>query len=226
MKTNHFFLFLAIIISSNGFLYQISLDGPIDFNTTQLPYQKKVVYEEEFTPHAPIFISSNDDFALQTSEEDWKGTGTSNDPYIIEGYHITERITINYTNQYSIGSRETKILIQNTDVHFKIRNSLIERPKFQCTTVNGTETIVHPCDYPGESIHNIRDGITLINTKNAIIENVTIVNIREGSGVHVIDSSNIFIQGNIILDNSKGIKVKQFGKVLMVFFITQQPILI
>lgn len=41
-----------------------------------------------FTPHVPISITSNSQFATMADEEGWRGNGTQSDPYIIEGYDI------------------------------------------------------------------------------------------------------------------------------------------
>ena len=38
-----------------------------------------------YTPHAPITITSNADFSTQG----WPGSGTVDDPYVIEGLNIT-----------------------------------------------------------------------------------------------------------------------------------------
>jgi len=41
------------------------------------------------TPHAPIHIDGDSDFDNQAASEGWDGSGTRDDPYIIEGYSIT-----------------------------------------------------------------------------------------------------------------------------------------
>jgi parallel beta-helix repeat protein len=61
-----------------------------------------------YTPHGPISIDGDADFATQASNEGWPGDGTAGNPYIIENYEI---------NSTFIG-----IHIVNVNVHFKIRN--------------------------------------------------------------------------------------------------------
>jgi len=66
------------------------------------------------TTHQPILIVNDTDFAAQASSEGWPGTGTSGDPYIIEGYDIDRA-----------GTPGACIEIRNTQVHFIIRNCLL-----------------------------------------------------------------------------------------------------
>jgi hypothetical protein len=63
---------------------------------------------EELTPHAPIQILSNADFAGQAAEEGWAGEGSLQSPYIITGYEIE--------------TTGTCIWIENVTSHFVISN--------------------------------------------------------------------------------------------------------
>lgn len=60
-----------------------------------------------YTPHDPITITSDADFASQG----WPGSGTQNDPYVIEGLNIT--------------TSGNCISISNTRVHFVIHYCLL-----------------------------------------------------------------------------------------------------
>ncbi|MFX1255618.1 MAG: hypothetical protein ACFFCZ_28705, partial [Promethearchaeota archaeon] len=62
-----------------------------------------------FNPHTPIFIDDNSDF----STLGFNGSGTSGDPYLIENFFFNS-------------SSATLISIQNTNVHFTIRNNLLD----------------------------------------------------------------------------------------------------
>ena len=63
----------------------------------------------------PISINGNADFANQASINSWPGSGIASDPYIIENVEIT-------TSLSSINA----ISIQNTNVYFLIRNSILQ----------------------------------------------------------------------------------------------------
>ena len=67
------------------------------------------------TSHPPIFIENDTDFANQAALEGWSGSGTPGDPYIIEGYDIDRA-----------GTPGACIEIRNTQVHFIIRNCLLQ----------------------------------------------------------------------------------------------------
>jgi hypothetical protein len=79
-----------------------------------------------YTPHDPIFIEGNDDFAAQAASEGWPGNGTKGDPYIIKGYEIENNVS------ECIG-------IRYTSVHFNISGSLIKNGGISLFEVaNGT----------------------------------------------------------------------------------------
>ena len=65
-----------------------------------------------YTPHDPISIEGDVDFAAQAQSEGWPGDGSEVDPYIIEGYEINstswDAIEIDSTNVYFV-IRDVKI---------------------------------------------------------------------------------------------------------------------
>ncbi len=58
----------------------------------------------QYITHKPISIENNTDFITQAKNEGWKGSGSQENPYIIQGFHI-------YTSGVSIK-------IENTDLFF------------------------------------------------------------------------------------------------------------
>ncbi|MEM3493637.1 MAG: hypothetical protein QXD15_04710, partial [Thermoplasmata archaeon] len=74
---------------------------------------KSTEMEVKGTPHAPIHINGNADFANQAASEGWPGDGSEGNPYIIDGLEID-------ANGGSYG-----IWIENTDVYFVIRNCTV-----------------------------------------------------------------------------------------------------
>ena len=118
----------------------------------------------DYEEREPIEISNNTDFAEQADENDWLGDGTEDDPYIVEGYKID-------------GGEDEAILIEDVDVHFKIRENLIE----------------------GD-----HDGLRLRNTENGIIEKNYVRDISgyyTSSGIMIHGSEGIIIQNNIITNS-------------------------
>ncbi len=72
-----------------------------------------VELSQTYTDHPAIAIDGNVDFLSQATTESWEGTGTAEDPIIIEGYRITDSINI-------------AIQILNVDIHWIIRDCLID----------------------------------------------------------------------------------------------------
>jgi|GEM_PF-1969339 len=75
------------------------------------------------SPHGPIHINGNADFANQAANEGWPGNGTQENPYIIENYNIDGN-----GGAYCIW-------IENTNVWFVVRN---------CKLWNTTNSMVEP----------------------------------------------------------------------------------
>jgi parallel beta-helix repeat protein len=65
-----------------------------------------------YTSHDVIYIVNDTDFRWQAGNESWLGDGSANQPYIIQGYNITNDTT-------------TCIQIRDVSVYFEIRDCLI-----------------------------------------------------------------------------------------------------
>ena len=138
---------------------------------------------QPFAPHAPIYITKNSDFAILG----FSGTGTVNDPYVIEQFFI-----INSTNNHLIH-------IEHTTVHFSIRNNVIN-------CVNGSPY--------GIFLENVTNGAIINNTihsgyrsihiwwsANINIADNTIFNISN-QGIYVATSEILNLSHNIIFNTT------------------------
>lgn len=128
----------------------------------------------QYQVHNPIFIGDNEDFAALG----FSGFGTIDDPYLIEGLNITS------TGYFAL------ILIENTNAHVVIRNSILNGLK-------GTEM-----------------GIALYNVINARIENNTIFD-NAVQQVQIDQSSNNTIVANTISGteiSSQGILIVDYSQ--------------
>lgn len=104
-------------------------------------------------PH--ISISGNDDFASQAAVNGWRGDGTKENPYVIEGYEIT-----------GIG---TGIVIEGTSVWFVIRNCRINTAG-NGIYLSGVENgAVENCVV----VSGANEGITVTNSRNVKIVDCT-----------------------------------------------------
>lgn len=141
-----------------------------------------------YTPHSPININGNADFAAQAAIEGWPGDGSEMNPYIIENYDIDA------TSAFGIQ-------IKNVDVHFVIRHCYIhggwmdKHGIFFNTVKNGT---VETTESNGNNY-----GIRLEFSSNNTISNCSIVS-NYDDGIYLTLSSGNIIVNNTISNNGAG----------------------
>ncbi|MFX0087801.1 MAG: right-handed parallel beta-helix repeat-containing protein [Candidatus Hodarchaeota archaeon] len=112
---------------------------------------------DPFPRVAPIWINDNSDFLNFSCS----GTGTSNDPYIIE-------------KQYFLSNRTSLIYITNTDAHFEIRNSIFNG-------LNGSNDLIY--------LDDVNNGHILDNTITNSANNA--IWIKGSSNNNIISENNI-----------------------------------
>lgn len=145
--------------------------------------QEQSVPIEPREPHDPILILGEGGFTPSNGVTG--GSGTVNDPYIIEGWEID-------------ASTAHGIKIVNTTAHFIIRNCLVQ---------NGGNA------YHGIYLHNVQNGqikntttsnnnygIYLLSSNNNILTN-NIVSNNSYYGIHLGDSSNNTLNNNTVSYN-------------------------
>jgi len=159
-----------------------------------------------YTPHAPIFITSNDNFVIGQNGVT-SGSGTGLDPYIIENWVIE-------------ASSANGIYIENTTKYFIIRNCLVENGGYSYqgillhNVVNG-KIENNTCRNNGWGIllnfssngnltnntceNNSYGGIDLFSSSNENLTNNTCEN-NAGNGIQLGPSSN----NNILTNNTCG----------------------
>ncbi|MFX0091467.1 MAG: right-handed parallel beta-helix repeat-containing protein [Candidatus Hodarchaeota archaeon] len=126
---------------------------------------------QAYTPHGPISISDDYDLA----NEAVNGSGTSEDPYILEGWNITT-------------SGVNGIFIQHTTKHFIIRNCWIDTGNtnpggYSIRSIGlsfvaaGTATISN-----NTCLNSVNSGIYLYHSNSTVITN----NICRNNGQHGI----------------------------------------
>ena len=142
---------------------------------------------EGLTPHDPIYIDGNDDFIPANGVT--SGSGTENDPYIIENWVID-------------ASSADGIHIKDTVKHFVIRNCLVEngnsyRGIYLEDVINGK--------VEKNTCFSNNGGIELQGSKNVILSN----NICSGSatGIHLGRTENCTLSNNILTNSTYGIHI-------------------
>jgi parallel beta-helix repeat protein len=141
-----------------------------------------------YTPHAPIYINGDADFASQASSEGWNGSGTSGDPYIIENYDI------NASSAYGIH-------IINTNVHFVVRNCYVHDGG---STYDGIylDTVTNGA-VENSNLSNNDEGIHLYSSSSNTLANNTCSNNRYG--IYLSSSSSNTLANNTCSNNWRGI---------------------
>ena len=144
------------------------------------------IFEGALTPHAPIYIDGDDNFIPANGVV--SGSGTENDPYVIENWEISAE------NAYGIE-------IRNTTAYFVVRNCVVENGGgaydgiYLYNVVNGR---IENC-----TVENNYCGIRLISDNN-IIKNNTCSN-NEFIGICLFFSSNNITKNNTCENNESGI---------------------
>ncbi|MFX1505963.1 MAG: right-handed parallel beta-helix repeat-containing protein [Promethearchaeota archaeon] len=74
---------------------------------------KQIICLTQYEIHNPIILDGDNHFELMASREEWSGAGTLRNPYLIEGYNITD-------------SAGDLFSIRHTTVHFIIQNCYLD----------------------------------------------------------------------------------------------------
>ena len=191
------FLVLTVLIASIG----ISIVPSINVNGQNS--------STGVTNHDPIQIHGNDDFTTENGVTG--GSGTKNDPYIIENWDIdgtTTRIgiQIQYTDAY--------FTIRNCIIHhgggwdshgiylYNVKNGNIENCEIYafCWGISSFWGYTKNIQISSCSIHNNDDGVYLSDSDNARITDCEIYN--NGDGVDLSYCSDITIDNCNIYNNS------------------------
>ncbi len=163
-------LILICILLLNILLFRgISANGEV----SNLP---RSIIEINYTDHSPIIIDSDDDFVTNA----FPGTGTSEDPYRIENFNISERYV------------SDGILIYGTTKHFIIQNCYIWGPEYgiYLREIDGTGVIRNNIISYTDVLH-----LGLWLSDNNIVENN---NVSTG-GIDLSDSNNNIIRENTVM---------------------------
>ena len=135
-------------------------------------------------PHSPIFISGDDQFTVQNGVT--AGTGTADDPFIIEGWVIST-------------SKNHGIKIEGTQSHLVIRNLSIVGDGTQDHMHDGISLgNVANCRIEGAHIEGVSGvGISVQNSLQVVIINNRVFG-SVSRGIQVYRTDGILIDGNTV----------------------------
>ncbi len=171
-------VFIVITFSSNtDVVFNEKPELAVSQNTG---HQMALAYS--YTPHDPITITSNADFAAQG----WPGNGTSGNPYVIEGLNITADAIC--------------ISIKDTTVFFVVKDCVISSGIISST--NGIDLdIVANGTIQDSIIDQHLVGIVLFGSVSCNITSNT-VSSNSHNGIHLYNSDNCTLTNNTASSNS------------------------
>ena len=142
-------------------------------------------------PHDPIYINSDGNF----TDYGFLGSGTVEDPYIIEGYNII-------TNDLH------GIYITDTTKYFIVRNCYIDAEEYGIyidDVADGTITVIN-----NTCSNNYHFGIYLYSSYYSIVANNTCIN--NGKGIYPDSSLYSTVANNTCNYNGRGIWLRYSGR--------------
>lgn len=188
----------AFTLSLNSSSYSLTRYDRFDNNSH---YKSKIKYlDPQTTSHNPIFIDGNNNLRSQSSYENWKGSGTKNDPFIISNYKI----------QGTPGS--SLIYIKNTDLFCHITDNQIYNGQRGIMIVSShniliSRNYISNMSTPDGCCYNA--GIKLLEGSTNIIISANIIQ-ECGHGIDLGLVTNNSIIGNF-LDNNRGCGIECHG---------------
>jgi len=142
--------------------------------------------------HDPIIIGNDSEFSSKASEESWLGEGSVSNPYVIVGFDIDVG-----------GSIGNCITIENTTVHFVIRDCYLEGAT-QTNNAGIRLWNVTNANIGNNEIFNTSLGIYASANHSVISGNI--ISATSDTGLSLTQSSNTLIVGNE-LSSTNGLRV-------------------
>ena len=182
-----------------------------------LPFAMLAVRQVNASPmdlrqHTPILIDGPGNFTASNGVTG--GSGSPNDPYIIQGWSI-DASTANGIEIRNILNPETPVplpvyfLIRNVFIHSEtnayadiVLDSDASPPGLSCFECPGN---IFPGVIANSTLTGNGDGILLRDSNNILVSGVTVHDSQ--TGVHLLDSAFLNIRGNRITDSGTGINV-------------------
>jgi parallel beta-helix repeat protein len=177
------FLFVSILIIG------ISTFSSMRVNATNVSYDPPSY--SSLTPHDPISITSDDNF----TDYSFLGTGTDEDPYVIEGYNISTTST-------------RGIYITDTTKYFTVRNCYVDAGEYGIyirNVASGTATVIN-----NTCTNNNNIGIYLYNSGSSTVVNNTCSS-NNFCGIFLSSSVSSTVANNTCNSNEEGIYLSNSG---------------
>ena len=168
-------------------------------------------FNVSYVDHDSISINGDADFATKADSEEWSGTGTSDHPFIIEGYRITgERVSISiiHTTKYFI-IRDCELLPEHTYETWGIDlwdtdNALIQSCYIEADIgvdfLGSMNSEIQYCEIYGTWV-----GVNVSYAHDVVVKENEIYNCERG--IWMDHSINILLRDNLLKFNTEGVSI-------------------
>jgi len=196
------FLFCIILL--------VSLASPVGHTEDNYKTEQKVdsQFSISYIGHSRIEIKNDTDFAYQASLEGWDGDGSSDTPYIIEGYNITDDLMCIYIHDVSVyfiirncfinsstGPSDPGIYLYNA-THARIEDSFITWHTYAIYAQDCPDVVIDGCTITESGANTI----WIITSDRAVLSNNQVFN--NGYRIYIQSSDYATIYNNKIHDNN------------------------
>lgn len=185
------------------------------------------IWSSANTPHAPIVIVGDSDFITANGVTD--GTGTSSDPYIIEGWEIDAEIAAGI----SISGTTAHFVIRNVNIsrasplpnQYGIYLNHVENGSIESSNISGglaygiyifsqsSNISISNCNFEVSTHYNNQYNIYMRDSSLISLSGNTITSVSGYSswGVIIWDSNNITMSGNVFANCSTSLLGYELG---------------
>ncbi|MBY9001602.1 MAG: right-handed parallel beta-helix repeat-containing protein [Candidatus Heimdallarchaeota archaeon] len=181
MKKWYHFQIIVVLLISMSIMLPFSTKIKTKGNFDDALAETIISLDYSYTVHVPIAISGD----TQLNNTAVAGDGSSNSPYILEGWNITS-------------TTNNGISITATTKYFVIRNCWIKTPNNYGISINNVET--YTANITNNRITECYKGIYLINAPNSKITNNYCNNASE-IGIEISASYGTYLQNNTLVGN-------------------------
>ncbi|TFG26319.1 hypothetical protein EU528_14600, partial [Candidatus Thorarchaeota archaeon] len=171
------FFILLILFSSTFILYQKPMITEGTQSISLIPVDVINTFQPAYEDHAPISVAGDGNLTTMAEADSWEGNGTLEDPFIIEGYHITLS-----------GTPGSCITLYNISLYVVVRDCLIGNATYGVYLYN-----VSHFTSIGNVIYDSGYGMYILLSDHSIIMNTAFE--EDYYPLYVEDSVNMNIEG-------------------------------
>jgi len=146
------------------------------------------------TPHDPIVIDGDSDFASQASSQGWPGDGSVEDPYVIEGYEIDAT------------GQSYAICVKNTVIYFSVNDCYLYQASVSVIALLNVTNAILDNNTCWSTIPSSYANIYLYSSSGNLLRNNTCWQYGKDA-ISISSSTNNVIEANVCYMSYRGIEL-------------------